>query len=171
MTNIQNEQTVNANSQTATAENELGESKRKVSLGKFKTTEALFNAYNALQAEFTKRCQRIKELEKPQTSVSNHDNSVDGDQTKTNIEAEKIAKADPELPSEQTLNQDSKNDDSSLGITEKDREEILIGYLKNLLTGASSAIVLDGVGTDISSPVSRPKTVAEASRLAKEYFK
>ena len=34
------------------------------SIGKFKTTEALVNAYNNLQAEFTRRCQRIKSLEK-----------------------------------------------------------------------------------------------------------
>lgn len=34
------------------------------SFGKFKTKEALIEAYNKLEAEFTKRCQLIKELEK-----------------------------------------------------------------------------------------------------------
>lgn len=34
------------------------------SFGKFKTADALVNAYNNLQAEFTRRCQRIKSLEK-----------------------------------------------------------------------------------------------------------
>lgn len=33
------------------------------SLGKFKNNEALLNAYNSLEAEFTKRSQRLKELE------------------------------------------------------------------------------------------------------------
>ena len=34
-----------------------------VSLGKFKSVDSLINAYNSLQSEFTKRCQKIKELE------------------------------------------------------------------------------------------------------------
>jgi len=33
------------------------------SFGRFKTKEELIEAYNSLQSEFTKRCQRIKELE------------------------------------------------------------------------------------------------------------
>ena len=37
--------------------------KADISLGKFKDVNALLNAYNSLQSEFTKRCQRIKELE------------------------------------------------------------------------------------------------------------
>lgn len=34
------------------------------SLGKFKSTQALMDAYNSLQAEFTKKCQKLSELEK-----------------------------------------------------------------------------------------------------------
>ena len=37
--------------------------KSQVSLGKFKDVNALLSAYNSLQSEFTKRCQKIKELE------------------------------------------------------------------------------------------------------------
>lgn len=33
-------------------------------LGKFKSAQALLDAYNNLQAEFTKKCQRLSELEK-----------------------------------------------------------------------------------------------------------
>ena len=33
------------------------------SLGKFKDIESLLNAYNSLQAEFTRKCQKLKELE------------------------------------------------------------------------------------------------------------
>lgn len=33
------------------------------SIGKFKSTESLLNAYNNLQAEFTRKCQRLSELE------------------------------------------------------------------------------------------------------------
>ena len=38
---------------------ERGEEETSVSLGKFKDVNALLNAYNSLQSEFTKRCQRI----------------------------------------------------------------------------------------------------------------
>lgn len=41
------------------------------SLGKFKDAQSLYSAYNSLQAEFTRKCQRLSELEK--TSVSNQD--------------------------------------------------------------------------------------------------
>ncbi len=36
-------------------------------IGKFKNGHALLEAYNALQAEFTKKCQRLSELEKEKT--------------------------------------------------------------------------------------------------------
>ncbi len=62
MEEIINEQAVASISQTAEAEEVKGE-EGKASFGKFKSAEALLSAYNSLQAEFTKRCQRIKELE------------------------------------------------------------------------------------------------------------
>ncbi len=49
--------------QTATAEEETGGRTEHISLGKFKDVQALLSAYNSLQSEFTKRCQRLKELE------------------------------------------------------------------------------------------------------------
>ena len=63
MEQIQNEQTLENTQAVETEIKEVGESKQEVSLGKFKDVQALLSAYNSLQAEFTKRCQRIKELE------------------------------------------------------------------------------------------------------------
>lgn len=37
-------------------------------VGKFKSSEALLEAYNSLQAEFTKKCQKLSELEKEKMS-------------------------------------------------------------------------------------------------------
>ncbi len=37
--------------------------------GKFKDLKGLLNAYNALQSEFTRRCQRVKELERENTQI------------------------------------------------------------------------------------------------------
>ena len=48
--------------QPAEADRSAGGSES-ASYGKFKDADALLAAYNSLEAEFTKRCQRIKELE------------------------------------------------------------------------------------------------------------
>ena len=58
----ENEQT-EVTSQSAEAEDISLATGDEVSLGKFKDANALFKAYNSLQSEFTKRCQRLKELE------------------------------------------------------------------------------------------------------------
>ncbi|MBE7090654.1 MAG: hypothetical protein E7363_01940 [Clostridiales bacterium] len=55
---IQTEQTVETH--PAAAEESLGE---EVSLGKFKDVRSLLKAYGALEAEFTKKCQKIRALE------------------------------------------------------------------------------------------------------------
>lgn len=39
-------------------------------LGKFKSVEALMDAYNSLQVEFTKKCQALSELKKDKTMVA-----------------------------------------------------------------------------------------------------
>lgn len=43
---------------------ETGEAERGVPVGKFKNVEDLMQAYDHLQAEFTRKCQRLSELEK-----------------------------------------------------------------------------------------------------------
>ncbi|MBQ9729979.1 MAG: hypothetical protein IJV80_04110, partial [Clostridia bacterium] len=47
------------------------EEKGSAVLGKFKNVDALARAYEALQSEFTKRSQRLKELEKAQREADN----------------------------------------------------------------------------------------------------
>lgn len=44
------------------------------SLGKFKNTQSLLDAYNNLQAEFTRKCQKLKEFEK--SNEENHPESL-----------------------------------------------------------------------------------------------
>ncbi len=48
--------------QTAEADGDMGATTNEY--GKFKDLKSLVNAYNALQSEFTRRCQRVKELER-----------------------------------------------------------------------------------------------------------
>ncbi len=78
MEEIINEQAEAITSHTAEAELGSGE-EGPASYGKFKSAEALLSAYNSLQAEFTKRCQRIKELE----SAVNKEKSLTVDETPT----------------------------------------------------------------------------------------
>ena len=124
--------------QTAEAEQVKVEDK-KASFGKFKSADALLSAYNSLQTEFTKRCQRIKELE------------------------DKITKREVELTSSATT--------SVAGITQKEKEDILKDYLIEVVRGKSDAIVVDSVGTGIKTPYSKPTSIAEAGKLAKELIK
>ena len=107
-----------------------------VSLGKFRDVNALLNAYNSLQAEFTKRCQRVKELEAAAAVADK--------------ETVKVS------PTENT------------GITPQEKETLIRDYLKEILGAKSKAIVLDGSGTGVKTPVKKPRTVEEAGKLAKE---
>ena len=138
MNELKNEQ-AETTSQVAETKNTDGE-EISVSLGKFKDVNALLAAYNSLQSEFTKRCQRIKELE-----------------------AEKTAAVDKNFPTETVS-----TEDRTFGITEEEKENFIKGYLKEILGAKSKAIVLDGQGTGVKTPVNKPRTVAEAGALAKE---
>ena len=46
---------------------ESSEAERGVPVGKFKSVDDLYDAYNNLQSEFTRKCQRLAELEKDKT--------------------------------------------------------------------------------------------------------
>ena len=47
---------------------EESEAERGVPIGKFKNVEDLYQAYNNLQSEFTRKCQRLAEIEKDKTA-------------------------------------------------------------------------------------------------------
>ena len=141
-----NEQTeVSAQNQTAELES-TGATETEVSLGKFKDAQALLTAYNALQSEFTKRCQKIKELENKLASASDLDE-------KTSEKTEQSASVQ--------LGQDT---------TLKDKNEVLKEYLLDILGKKTSAIVIDDAGVGAKTPKTRPKTVQDAGKLAKEIF-
>ena len=135
-----NEQTT-LSSHTAGAEEKLGEVKSDVSLGKFKDVNALIDAYNSLQSEFTKRCQKIKELE---SKLSSSDNV-------TPVE-EKGASAIEEHTNS------------------KDKQQVLKEYLFEILGKKPQAIVLDGQGVGVKALQKKPTTIRDAGNLAKELF-
>lgn len=62
-----------ANENSAVSE----EGSQDISLGKFKTAEALLDAYNNLQTEFTKKCQLLSELRKDKSELNSQENLKD----------------------------------------------------------------------------------------------
>ncbi|MBP5686561.1 MAG: hypothetical protein J6W87_02110 [Clostridia bacterium] len=134
-------ETLNLNAEEATSEaKESAVSAEETDrLGKFKDANSLLKAYDSLQSEFTKRCQKIKELEK---RISEYDKDAS--------------------PSSESAAQ------PPAGITEEEKREFLKGYLKQVIGARSKAILLDGEGAGLKTPNAKPRTVAEAGRLAKE---
>ena len=114
-------------------------------LGKFKDVQTLYKAYTDLEAEFTRRSQRLRELEKGNKAP----NPSDGQD---------------EVPSqsreEELLNCALSN--------EKVRSAIIGEYLKGVCKEQGVPLIAGGGG--VAAPKSTPKTVKEAGRLAKQYF-
>ncbi len=139
MDNLKNEQTEAV--LEIQPEQAVEEKEAPVSFGKFKDANALLNAYNSLQAEFTKRCQRIKELESQMLIV------------------------DKDTPTERQSVTDTERKEDT---TPEYKDQVIREYLKDLLGKKRTAIVMDGVGAGVRTPVRRPKTVRAAGELAKE---
>ncbi len=129
-------------SHTAEAEGKIGEHRSEVSLGKFKDVSALLDAYNSLQSEFTKRCQKIKELEA------------------------KLPTDDKVIPPVHQGEQATAIEHTTL----EDKQTILKEYLGEILGKKPSAIVMDGQGVGVKALNSKPVTVRDAGNLAQEFF-
>ena len=122
-------------------ETDKAEGEEKTSLPqKFKDVTALLNAYNSLQSEFTKRCQKIKELE----------GRLNAD--KENTPAQEQGMEQTELS----------------GITKEDKMEILKDYLKDVCQNGQKVIVMGNDGVGVKAPVNKPKSIKEAGLLAKQ---
>ncbi len=131
---------VSANAEKNLTEQEksqTAEADTQASFGKFKDVNALLTAYNNLEAEFTKRCQKVKELE------------------------EKISAVDKASAPTQTEVKEQ-------ALSGEEKDDILKSYLRDLLSKKQRAIVLDGAGVGVKTPVARAKTFEQAGELAKE---
>lgn len=137
-----NEQTFIQTQPVATDDSNLGDKNLEVSLGKFKDVNALLNAYNSLQSEFTKRCQKIKELESALSSVD----KITPTESKGNIEGT------------------NQMEDTTL----KSEEDVLKEYLQGVLTKKPKAIVMDGLGAGVKAPINKPKTIEQAGKVTIE---
>ena len=92
------------------------EAERGVPIGKFKSVDDLFEAYNNLQAEFTRKSQRLSELEKDKMSATSQDNVIENKfQTFLSKNQEAAVYAD-EIKSRAMQSESLKNDDACFDI-------------------------------------------------------
>lgn len=116
-------------------------------LGKFKSVEALARAYRELEAEFTRRSQRLKALEEKAEPSAPQESGTDG-------ESERAAREDESLYRAVTNNE---------GV----RARVLSEYLETL----KGVPLMTGGGAGVTAPVQKPKSVREAGSLALGYLR
>lgn len=112
-------------------------------LGKFKSVGALARAYSELEAEFTRRSQRLKALEEQLSAVPERE----------------TAQAGAPPTEEELLRAVNENE----GV----RARILSEYLSSL----KGVPLMAGGGSAVSAPKSRPKSIEEAGKLALGYLR
>ena len=185
-------------SQTAGAENNLGEIAFKP-YGKFKDAESLLKAYESLESEFTRRSQRLKAIEGELLARSEKDKTglevVEKQLGKgeTNGQFLLLDKYADEIREE--INKGDKNTDMASayikvlerklgdaenklseqkpdltkGFGEDFSEQIIKEYLKKIVQAKPSAKLFGGVA--LVAPPKKPKSIAEATVIAKNYIK
>lgn len=131
----------------AAAEAEIKENTAAAELGKFKSVDALLKAYSSLEAEFTRRSKRLKELEEGNKAQSVPPAGAPSPESKiSREELLKAALSDEEIKS-----------------------AVVENYLKGVAENKSIPLILGGVSTP--APKSAPKSVREAGRLAEQFLK
>lgn len=69
-------------------------------LGKFKSVQALMDAYNSLQAEFTKKCQALSELKKDKIDEKQNEIDVNKSEVSTEFETEVLQESNEDFNEE-----------------------------------------------------------------------
>ena len=183
MERISDEQTL-PSAQTAEAEKgNHGAAEGGVSLGKFKDLNSLLNAYKSLEAEFTRRSTRLKELEGEAERRKEKEQSADGDSVipDPSVGERKEESAGPGMPGGSSgKNRTSGAEREKTGSAEIDpgarestagkatEREIIDGFLRGILQSAPA--VTFGGGGRIAAPPRRPASLAEAGKLAEAYI-
>lgn len=174
-------------------ENDLGS---KPNFGKFKDAESLLKAYNNLEAEFTKKSQRLSELEMENLNTTEQQNRLAEIDKKVD---EFVAKFDVVEPFKSTLkatltnSQDADIAEESFKLIAKNykraedfisdseflnnyvfsnneiKDKIIKEYVSKITQ--NSPIKMEGGGNIILSKPNLPSTIAEAGKLAKSIIK
>lgn len=165
--------------------------------GKFKSPEALLDAYNNLEKEFTRKCQRLSELEKEKTEeneISLEDKfsqflSENTDATGYSEEIMKIAQSDEKIKSlqdpfmaawckvlcEDVLHRASAGDyclNKYVLSSEEIQHKIVEDYLGKLREQKNPVVMSSSSGESVSSAeIEHPSTLEEAKQLVDKMFR
>ena len=132
------------NEKVAAESAEAEKSEAAAALGKFKDVQTLMKAYSDLEAEFTRRSQRLKELENENTAATVSD----------------VAKAAPSQTDDERIEE---------ALSDKKVRDAVIGdYLKSL---AEKSVPLITGGGAVAAPKNTPKTIREAGNFARQFLK
>lgn len=114
-------------------------------LKKFKDVQTLIKAYTDLEAEFTRRSQRLKELENKENKVQSVPDEAKGVPSPNEDEITRLALSNGKI-----------------------RERIIGEYLKNVTENKTVPLISGGVS--VTAPKVTPKSVKEAGKLALEFL-
>ena len=129
----------------APAEAEENREQPATGLGKFRDVDALLAAYNSLEAEFTRRSQRLRELEKAEKEAS----------------PAPAASETPPPQAEQPGAPAAQPDEAV-------RDRIIAEYLAAVAASRSVPLITGGV--NVPARRKTPSTVSEAGALAQEFL-
>ena len=165
--------------------------------GKFKSPEALLDAYNNLEKEFTRKCQRLSELEKDKTEeneISLEDKFSqflleNTDAIGYSEEIMKIAQSDEKIKSlqdpfmaawckvlcEDVLHRASAGDycvNKYVFSSEEIQHKIVEDYLGKLREQKNPVVISSSSGERVSSAeIEHPSTLEEAKQLVDKMFR
>lgn len=167
-------------------------------LGKFKDVQSLLKAYNSLQTEFTKKSQRLSELENSKTEFSreekinqainnleqNHNiankfykelrecaKNADTENLNQVVQEELLTRLEQTYKTAEEYASDKEFLQNYVYNNNEIRDNIIRDYLSNL-TNATPVKVASNVSSSIPlSPPNSPLTIQEAGRLAKNIIK
>ncbi len=166
MENVLNEQTA-FTAHTAEAEKDLGAAADgQVSFGKFKDANALLKAYNSLQAEFTKRCQRVKELEGALASIDKREQ----EETESVLENSAPASFDTVDSNAVSDKADGNNGQTSKAVS-KETEAEKSSFSDKVAEKISNGVFSNGnVNATEKGGLQNPKTLPNEQGAGERYF-
>lgn len=141
-----------------TANTAEAEKREEIAAGpkKFKDVQALIDAYTALEAEFTRRSQRLKELEANKEQAS---------PDLSTAQAAIAQAASDNAPSQEAT-------DKAVGeprsLTQEEKNAVIKEYLNGVYTNRGVPFVT--AGGAVKAARVTPKTLREAANLARNYF-
>lgn len=138
-------------------EENVSTEKSELVLGKFKSMDALKHAYEELEAEFTRRSRRLRELEQNKIAEEPGKDAPEAEMGQT--ETSSVTAPGEAQESEKLYRAIMENE----GV----RARVVTGYLESL----GGVPLLGGSGAALTAPVTRPMSFAEAGALALGYLK